>query len=170
MNKLYVLVVFLCLISLYGMPSLAKDPITAKVDRVIDGDTIVLESGEKVRLIGIDCPELHDPKRNERNAKKLGVAPDLYQSYAGKSKEFLEGLVGNLEVELYFDDTNEKIDHKDRYGRTLSYIRGLYGDPCYALVWNGYCTVYRRFQFRKKEKYIELEKEAKEKGKGIWGE
>ncbi|MEO0248916.1 MAG: thermonuclease family protein, partial [candidate division WOR-3 bacterium] len=29
-----------------------------KVSRVVDGDTIVLENGEKVRLIGIDTPEV----------------------------------------------------------------------------------------------------------------
>jgi endonuclease YncB( thermonuclease family) len=34
-----------------------------KVKRVIDGDTIMLESGERVRLIGVDTPESVDPRR-----------------------------------------------------------------------------------------------------------
>ena len=34
-----------------------------RVKRVIDGDTIMLESGERVRLIGVDTPESVDPRR-----------------------------------------------------------------------------------------------------------
>ncbi|MDD5596096.1 MAG: hypothetical protein PHY94_07650, partial [Candidatus Omnitrophica bacterium] len=30
------------------------------VKRAVDGDTLVLENGERVRLIGIDTPELHE--------------------------------------------------------------------------------------------------------------
>ena len=30
------------------------------VRRVVDGDTLILESGERVRLIGIDTPEMHE--------------------------------------------------------------------------------------------------------------
>ena len=42
------------------LPALAADPFTARVVRVTDGDTIVVESPGhifKVRLFGIDCPE-----------------------------------------------------------------------------------------------------------------
>src|SRR3989344_5596467 len=35
---------------------------TVKVARVIDGDTIEIEGGQKVRLIGIDTPETVDPR------------------------------------------------------------------------------------------------------------
>src|SRR3989338_9433422 len=37
-----------------------------KVVKVIDGDTIIIESGQKVRYIGIDTPELHHPKKKLR--------------------------------------------------------------------------------------------------------
>ena len=36
----------------------------ARVQRVIDGDTIVLTNGERVRLIGIDAPEIGQPGAN----------------------------------------------------------------------------------------------------------
>ena len=36
---------------------------TAVVTRVIDGDTIVIESGQKVRYIGIDTPETKHPTK-----------------------------------------------------------------------------------------------------------
>src|SRR5437763_794850 len=33
------------------------------VDRVVDGDTLLLQSGERVRLIGVDTPEIKHPKK-----------------------------------------------------------------------------------------------------------
>ena len=51
-----------------SLPSLTETPIPAsvsgtfKVTRVVDGDTIEIEGGEKVRYIGIDTPETVDPR------------------------------------------------------------------------------------------------------------
>ena len=198
MRKRIILMYFIFLLA---VPLHAKDPITAKVERVIDGDTIELESGEKVRLIGIDCPEMKNKKRNKRNAKKLGVDPDRYESYAGEARSLLtrllfmpgEFLTGNpsagrlSDVTLQFDPSNEKIGHKDKYNRWLAYViatevasemhgrdlkQGEDGEYLMnrRLVEKGYCPVYRRFNFSKKDEFIELEKEAKEKGRGIWEE
>ena len=72
--------------------------------RVIDGDTIVLESGEKVRLIGVDTPELHHPKKP-------------VQYYAKEAKEFTKSLVEGKDVRLKYD-----WQRKDKYGRTLAYV------------------------------------------------
>src|SRR5437773_3730087 len=33
------------------------------VERVVDGDTLLLQSGERVRLIGVDTPEIKHPKK-----------------------------------------------------------------------------------------------------------
>ncbi len=71
---------------------------TYQVIEVIDGDTIVIETGNYVRLIGIDAPE-----RNE--------------SYYNESKEFLENLVLNTKVKLDRD-----INDRDSYGRLLRYV------------------------------------------------
>src|SRR5438046_10686268 len=32
-------------------------------ERVVDGDTLLLQSGEHVRLIGVDTPEIKHPKK-----------------------------------------------------------------------------------------------------------
>ena len=37
----------------------------ATVQRVIDGDTVVLTTGERVRFIGIDAPEIGEPGADE---------------------------------------------------------------------------------------------------------
>jgi micrococcal nuclease len=66
------------------------------VKRVIDGDTIVLNNGEKVRYIGIDTPE-----RDE--------------DYYNKAKEFNKKLVEGKTVRLETD-----VQQRDRYGRLLA--------------------------------------------------
>ncbi len=42
------------------------------VTRVIDGDTLKLESGERVRLIGIDTPEMHESDKLYRDSQRTG--------------------------------------------------------------------------------------------------
>lgn len=69
-----------------------------KVNHVIDGDTVVLEDGRKIRYLGINSPEVGQPFHNE--ALKLN-----------------EDLV--LEKEVYLEYDKEK---SDRYGRTLAYL------------------------------------------------
>ena len=66
--------------------------------RVIDGDTFEIYSGESVRLICVDTPELGDAGSYE-------------------AKEFLEGLVLNKEVRLEKD-----VSETDKYGRLLRYV------------------------------------------------
>lgn len=76
----------------------------ARVVRVIDGDTVELEGGEKVRYIGIDTPETHHPTK--------GV--ECYgQVAAQKNAE----LVLNKMIELEKD-----VSETDRYGRLLRYV------------------------------------------------
>lgn len=70
----------------------------ALVTRVIDGDTIEIETGEIVRLICIDTPELGE---------------DNYQ----EAKDYLEDLILNKEVTLVRD-----VSDKDRYDRLLRYV------------------------------------------------
>ena len=77
---------------------------SARVVRVIDGDTIELEDKQKLRYIGMDTPELHDPRKPVQC-----FAQEAYE----KNKELVEGKVVILEK-----DGSEK----DRYGRLLRYV------------------------------------------------
>ena len=75
------------------------------VSYVVDGDTIrvdINKSNVSVRLIGIDCPELSDPRE---------------QVYAEESFEYTKKKLLNKEVWLEFD-----VQRKDRYGRLLAYV------------------------------------------------
>ena len=71
------------------------------VKKVIDGDTIELSSGDKVRYIGIDTPEIDD-----------GGGCYSWESFL-KNKELVEG----KEVELRKD-----VSERDRFGRLLRYV------------------------------------------------
>jgi endonuclease YncB( thermonuclease family) len=76
---------------------------TEVVERVIDGDTIVLEGGERVRLDGINTPEIG------RNEEPGGV----------EAKDFVENFCPpGTEVGL---DVND-LGPKDRYGRTIAVV------------------------------------------------
>lgn len=73
-------------------------PFYAKVTRIIDGDTFQIDTGDKVRLICIDAPEL---------GKKGSEA----------SISYLAKLILSKEVRLEKD-----INDKDQYGRLLRYV------------------------------------------------
>jgi len=74
-------------------------PKKGKVERVIDGDTFVLYSGEKVRLMGIDAPELAAEWGMEARAKVVE-------------------LTSKQEITLEYEE-KEKLD---AYGRLLAYV------------------------------------------------
>lgn len=118
---------------------------TAAVARVIDGDTIELTDGKKVRLLGIDAPE----KR---------------QYYYEESTDRLKQLAEGKKVILEKDVSN-----RDRYGRLLRYV---YVDGLFVnleMVKEGYAFV---FITPKNVKYLneflKAENEAKTRGIGIW--
>jgi micrococcal nuclease len=79
------------------------------VERVVDGDTLVLQSGERVRLIGVDKPETKHPSKP-------------VQYFGKEASAFTRRMVERKRVRLEFDQANTARGHKDRYGRTLAYV------------------------------------------------
>ena len=77
----------------------------ARVKRVIDGDTIVLHDGRRVRYIGMDAPELRSRKRKRA------------QAYANLARARNRQLVEGKRVRLVRDQRDT-----DRYNRLLRYV------------------------------------------------
>ena len=81
------------------------------VERVIDGDTLVMENGERVRLIGVDTPETKHPTKPVEHFGKEAAA-------------FTQRIVEGKRVRLEFDPANAARGHKDstQQRRTLAYV------------------------------------------------
>ncbi len=79
---------------------------TRRVERVVDGDTLVLEGGEKVRLLGVDTPETVHPHRPVEAGGKEAAA-------------FTTRAAAGQRVSVSHDP---RAGQTDRYGRTLAYV------------------------------------------------
>lgn len=125
-----------------------------KVRYVIDGDTFILENNLRVRMIGINAPEI-----GYRRYKKKG------QAYGDEAKAHLKSLIEKKDVTLKSGGNDEY----DRFGRRLAYV--YLSDGSFVnlrMVEDGYAEAYRKFPFEHKDNFIESEKQAKTAKKGIW--
>lgn len=121
---------------------------TTKVTRVIDGDTFETETGEKVRLIGINAPEITD-------------------IYGQEAKKYLADLIENKTVDLHSDNDSKD---RDRYQRLLRYVFLDGVDINKKMISDGFAFAYLKYHFSKSEAYEQAQIQAKEINKGIWGD
>jgi micrococcal nuclease len=143
--KVIMLVIILSVI-IFSYNSYENKSIKEKsiVTNVIDGDTIVISGGERVRLLGIDTPEKGE-------------------FYYKESKGRMEQLVENKEVLLKKEGEN-----KDKYGRILRYIFLNDTNINLLLVEEGFAICY----FYEESKYQavckDLEENAMQNKIGRW--
>ncbi len=128
-------------------------PGTVLVERVVDGDTIKLADGTRVRYIGVDTPET--------------VRPGSPVEFMGKeASAFNRDLVEGRRVRLEYD-----VQRLDKYGRTLAYV---YLDTLFVnaeLVRLGYAQILTiPPNVRYAERFRRLEQEAREANRGLWDE
>jgi micrococcal nuclease len=122
------------------------------VERVIDGDTLMLEGHVRVRLIGVDTPETKHPRKP---VEPLGP----------EASEFTRSQVENRDVTLQFDR-----ERRDRYGRVLAYV---YVDDKLLneeIIRAGFSRAETKYKFDRAMalRFLEAEAEAREAGRGIW--
>lgn len=144
------IVVWVTALTFVGLGCEAQNP-TRTVIRVVDGDTIVLDGNEKVRLIGVDTPETVDPRRP-------------VQRFGHEASEFTRRLALNQEVRLEYDQTL-----KDRYGRTLAYVYLRDGRMVNReIIRQGYGFAYTKYPFKYMKDFREAEAYARKAGTGLW--
>lgn len=130
----------------------------AVVARAVDGDTIELATGERVRYIGIDTPELY---------RRSGTAW-VYQPepYAEQALAFNRLAVEGRTVRLESD-----VERRDRYQRRLAYV---YRDDALInadLVAQGLANVLTiPPNTRHADLFRRLEREARDTRRGVWAE
>lgn len=137
------------------------------VVRAVDGDTLKLENGERVRLTGIDTPEKHESAKLYRDARKSGKDVAVIQRMGVKASEFTRRLVEGKRVRLEFD-----VEKQDRYGRLLAYVYlkdGTFVNE--EIVKQGYASPYTfPPNVRYAERLRSVYQEARENRRGLWGE
>ena len=125
---------------------LLRTQVIGQVVYVSDGDTfhVKIKSGEKIRirLEGIDCPEITQP-------------------YGLEAKEFVINNILNKEVRLHIVDT-------DQYGRKIAKVFFNGKDLAKALLENGYAWHYKRYN--QETDMAELENTARTNKVGLWSE
>jgi micrococcal nuclease len=93
----------------FATPALAQSSQTVTVERVIDGDTLVVNPSvggmEDVRLLGVDTPETVDPN-------------EPVEPYGPEASAFTNQQLEGERVTLIFDQ-----ERRDQYGRALAYVQ-----------------------------------------------
>jgi len=123
------------------------------VSRVVDGDTIELQSGDKVRYLLVDAPETTSGKND---------------CYGAEAVAFNASQVDGKQVFLQYDEA----ECKDRYGRLLAYVTPSGGKEVNkALVEQGLaCVLYIPPAGKSREtEFKDLESVAKTNRTGLWG-
>ncbi|WP_226664225.1 thermonuclease family protein [Microbulbifer aggregans] len=121
--------------------------------RVVDGDTLRLKDGRRVRLIGVNAPEI---AHGSRRAQPL----------ARESKEFVERFLAGGDLELVYDR-----DRRDKYGRVLAHVYNYRGDSLEsALLSAGLAFhVAKAPNLALAECLASREEEARQAHRGLWG-
>lgn len=136
------------------------------VSRVVDGDTLKLSNRERVRLIGVDTPELHYSDKLVRDARKTGRDVKTIQALGAKASAFTKALCEGKKVRLEFD-----VEKHDRYGRLLAYVYLEDGTFVNAkIIEEGYAQVMTiPPNVKYADRFLELQRKARESRKGLWG-
>ena len=125
---------------------------TYYVQRVVDGDTLLLTNGARIRLIGANAPETVKPG-------------SPVEPWGPEAKQFTEEFLARGEVRLQVD--RERLDKYDRF---LAYV--WVGDRMLneELIRAGLARAEPRYRYSEsmKTRFRRAEQEAKAAGRGIW--
>ena len=127
---------------------------TATVTAVIDGDTIILDDGRHVRLVGVNCPEQGHAKR-----------PD--EPWATTATAYTRARLLNKKARLVIGP-----QHQDRHHRTLARVFAEDGQDIQAgLLERGLAsTIAIAPNVDHADEYLRIERVARRQAIGLWGD
>lgn len=127
-------------------------PTSATVARVVDGDTVELTGGERVRYLLVDTPETTAGKND---------------CYGAEAVAFNKSQVEGMTVALTYDEA----ECRDRYGRLLAFVTAGRTDVNLELVKRGLaCVLYiAPAGMARKTEFETAASVAKTDRTGLWG-
>jgi micrococcal nuclease len=147
------------LLALVSTPGLAKRA-PVEIVRVVDGDTVIVRRAGrevKVRLLGVDTPE-------------RGWNGKPGEPFSRVATRFTRNTLARAErVELEVDG-----DRVDEHGRVLGFLwvwlrdRPAPTNLSEELLQAGLARAIRFFEYPKKQRFLELERVAARRGRGMW--
>jgi micrococcal nuclease len=151
LRAITILALFAAALSLAGCNG-SNGASSARVDHVVDGDTLRLTDGRRVRLVQIDAPET-----------------DSAECYADEATAALELLApAGTRVRL---DADPALDDRDRFGRLLRYVFVGSENVNLQLVEEGAASVwfFDGDRGRYAEELLGAALSARVQGAGLWG-
>jgi micrococcal nuclease len=146
-------------------PANAQKVQTARVTRIIDGDTLHLEGfKENFRLIGIDTPESSRNARAKSIAARTGQSLESIIAEGKRAKEFTKSLLEKKTVTIEWD-----VQRKDRYQRNLAYLIVNGKNSSVEIARAGFAnplTIPPNVKYA--SKILAASREAREAKRGLW--
>jgi micrococcal nuclease len=137
-------------------PSNARASGFYDVERVVDGDTLLVRGGQRVRLQGLDTPET---VAEDRSVEPWGPEATAF------TQQFIRDAGGRVRLEL----DGEPQDHYDRWLRFVWYDGRLLNEE---LVRAGLARAKLGYNYSqaKKDRLRSAERDARNAGRGIWSD
>lgn len=128
-------------------------PSSAVVDRAVDGDTLELADGQKVRMLLVDAPETTSGKND---------------CFGQQAAQFTADRVTGKTVQLKYDEAG----CRDRFNRLLAYVTVDGVELNKALAEQGLaCTLYvAPAGMSRRDEFETYEAQAKTSRIGMWGQ
>jgi micrococcal nuclease len=127
-----------------------------KVTEFVDGDTIKVDMNgktETIRMIGVDTPETHDPRKS-------------VECFGQAAAAYTKQLIGSGPVRLEADQLST---NRDRYDRLLRYVFTSNNKLVEAeIIKTGYGFAYVSFPFERLDEFRQYEQEARMQNLGLW--
>ena len=155
-------------------------PARGFISYVADGDTIhVKADGQtwKVRLIGIDTPELHSSPKLDREVERTGRDRKVITGLGKRAADFTRQLCKGKPCRIEYDQANVATGHRDVFQRLLAYvwIPGPDGRELLAnaeIIRRGYSMAFTRYAYdpARQAEFLRLQREARAQRRGLWGD
>jgi micrococcal nuclease len=146
------------------------DARTATVTRVIDGDTVEVElangTEEKIRLIGVDTPEVYsDVTPDEFGIPDTEAGRSCLDAWGDRASDYAKRQLEGKTVRIAPD---ENLDRRGYYGRLLAYVYVDGASFNRALIATGHARVFES-DFTLREEYEAIQRGARTNRTGVWG-